>query len=97
MGRQFPKKTGRGAELSGKSPGPDLSISKNLQIGWCGFQKKSGTGGGNYKKRADRLLRILKKSGTTPSPHQAQPTNKHQILRRSCARLGISPAKKSGP
>jgi hypothetical protein len=92
----FKKKSGFRAELSGKSSIQLLRFSKKLQIGWCGFKKKSGSGAGNYKKSLDQLLMILRKERHHFLPLFAQPTNNHQILRRSCAGSGIHPAKKSG-
>lgn len=51
---------------------------------------------GNYKKKTSRELKILIKDRRHPLPHNARPTDNHQILQRShtrpCARSRKKPA-----
>jgi len=74
--------SGSRAEDSGKSSDRLLRISKNDRVAGRQLQKKSGAGAEVFKKCSGGLLRIIKKTGPTPSPPNAIPTNIHQNIRR---------------
>ena len=47
--------------ISAEKPGPGPAIQKKVRCGWCGLQKNLRSVAANFKKTADRLLKILKK------------------------------------